>query len=102
MPKLTPIAKDGQTVGYAFWCPGCEEPHAYYTVNWRENPVWSFNGDREKPTFSPSLLFQYPPEKRCHIFMTDGMIQFLDDCSHGFKGKTVPIPDWPLSGDPLN
>ena len=96
MPKLKPMARDGAVVGYAFWCQGCNEPHTYYVVNWRNNPVWTFNGNLEKPTFTPSLLYRYPPEKTCHLFLTDGNIQYLGDCSHELKGRTVPLQDWPL------
>ncbi len=30
----------------------------------------------------------------CHTFVTDGRIQFLDDCSHKLAGQTVDLPDW--------
>lgn len=63
---------------------------------------WSFNGDFEKPTFRPSMLIQYPVENpetghvREHFFVTDGKIQYLRDCNHDMKGKTVELPecDW--------
>jgi hypothetical protein len=38
--------------GFHFWCPGCEELHTVRT----EPPGWGFNGDRVKPTFTPSVL----------------------------------------------
>ncbi len=96
--KLRRIVHQGQMVGYAFWCPGCEEAHAYYTANWREggNPVWHFNGNEDKPTFSPSLLVRTPPIRRCHIFLTDGVIHFLSDCSHKLAGQNVPLPECPF------
>jgi hypothetical protein len=32
---------------------------------------------------------------RCHIFVRDGKIQFLNDCTHELAGKTVPMePLW--------
>jgi hypothetical protein len=31
----------------------------------------------------------------CHVFVTKGEIQFLGDCTHELKNKTVPIPAWP-------
>jgi hypothetical protein len=31
---------------------------------------------------------------RCHSLVTDGNIQFLDDCTHELKGKTVPLEDF--------
>lgn len=49
----------------------------------------------DKPTFSPSLLCNgFDPKSRCHSFVKEGMIQFLDDCHHTLKGQTVEIPEW--------
>lgn len=31
--------------------------------------------------------------KICHSFIKDGMIQFLGDCTHELKGKTVKLPE---------
>jgi hypothetical protein len=28
---------------------------------------------------------------RCHLFMTDGQLQFLADSEHALAGKTVPM-----------
>lgn len=106
----------GHNTGYSFMCPGCKHAHAIYT-NWDGKPRWTFNGDTEKPTFSPSLLIRWdahePPvtpenheeykrnpwpqqkiPKVCHSFIRDGMIQFLNDCTHDLAGKIVPIPAW--------
>jgi hypothetical protein len=33
------------------------------------------------------------PKQVCHSFITDGFIQFLDDCTHPLAGQTVEIPD---------
>ena len=49
----------------------------------------------DRPTFSPSLLVNKDnPEQRCHSFVTDGNIQYLDDCWHDLKGKQVELPEW--------
>lgn len=51
-----------------------------------------FNGNFEKPSFVPSLLCYgdgYHP--RCHLWITDGIIKFFDDCDHDLKGQTVPM-----------
>ena len=32
---------------------------------------------------------------RCHTFITDGMVQFLSDCTHQYAGQTLPLPDLP-------
>ncbi|MBY0457660.1 MAG: hypothetical protein K2V38_10005 [Gemmataceae bacterium] len=81
---------------YLFFCPGCECRHTY-TVRApgsAERPAWTFNGDMDRPTFTPSLLY---PDKtpRCHLFLTDGRLQFLDDCGHALAGKTVDLPAIP-------
>jgi len=86
---------DGTIVGYVFHCPGCEHGHIYYT----SGPVtWFFNGDLERPTFTPSLLntcenHPDPKQRRCHLHVTNGEIVFCTDCSHAYAGKTVPMPD---------
>lgn len=86
--KITPQHKGH--VYYIFMCPGCNSPHTF-------NDTWQFNGDIEKPTVSPSLLVTYPPDSalkdRCHSFIKDGMIQFLNDCTHELKGQTVELPE---------
>lgn len=71
-----------------FHCPGCNYGHAY------EVPRWTWNGSFDKPTFTPSLLINaFHPPSRCHLFMTDGKIQFCGDCSHSLAGQVVEIPD---------
>ncbi len=60
---------------------------------------WSFDGDEERPTFRPSLLWEIKegdPEKvvyRCHSFISQGKIQYLMDSTHSMRGMTVEIPD---------
>jgi hypothetical protein len=76
---------------YAFHCPGCEYGHCF------DVPRWFWNGSFEKPTFQPSLLCnQHDVASRCHLFVTDGGIQFLSDCWHALAGQTVELPDWDL------
>lgn len=82
--------------GYVFWCPGCKEPHAFWTEYKDQSKRWTFNGDLDRPTFTPSLVVR-TLERRCHLYLTDGKLQYLGDCSHELAGKTVqlePLP-WP-------
>ncbi|MCY1301191.1 hypothetical protein D9M69_625310 [compost metagenome] len=85
-----------------FECPGCKMLHGLNVLNGLK-PDWSWNGDAEKPTFSPSVLVTYPwgPEQvevRCHSFVEAGRIRFLNDCTHHLAGQTVDLPllehDW--------
>lgn len=53
---------------------------------------WEWNGSTDAPTLRPSILSTLDHKKlRCHSYMTDGMVQFLDDTSHELKGQTVPL-----------
>lgn len=103
-----------------FFCPGCNDLHA---VNVGDSG-WCYNDNPAAPTLSPSVLSRaghyarsderpgncYCDVKeripdwdddhtchRCHSYVRDGMIQFLDDCSHDKAGQTLPlppVPDW--------
>lgn len=90
----------GQSVWW--WCPGCETHHRVVVKvppDHPNTPVWGFNGDLERPTFTPSVLVNKDARPddvargahRCHCFVREGMIQFLGDCTHSLAGKTVPI-----------
>lgn len=83
---------------YLFYCPGCKQHHGAWTT--RRNGVhaiWSFNGDMVRPTFGPSMKIMHPSGAICHFFIRNGMIEFLNDCTHDLKGQTVP-----MLADPLN
>lgn len=88
-----------------FYCKGCENHHGV-------NNLWQFNGDYNKPTFSPSILvrgvqditdeehallmagkYVEPRPLVCHSFVTDGKIQYLNDCTHGYAGQTIELED---------
>lgn len=97
MPKAK---KTKDAVGNVWiWCPGCETHHilAVDAPN-SLNARWTFNGDFEKPTFSPSLLVRWEHVKHvCHSFITDGFINFLQDSTHKLSGQNVELPDVDIS-----
>lgn len=90
-----------------FWCPGCDHAHCIHVAGEGPHPRWGWNGNVDKPTFTPSILVKTgravdpafepepgdPPEV-CHSFVTDGRIQFLGDCTHALAGQTVDLPEW--------
>lgn len=116
------ILKEGDTFKAYFHCPGCDGSHAVVVRHPQGSHCWGYNENENKPTFTPSILVNstdftekgerdyqawadagYPnpaPEyfetkpSVCHSFVTDGRIQFLDDCTHELKGQTVDLPDW--------
>lgn len=76
------------------WCPGCKQPHPF------DLNRWSFDGNLESPTFSPSLLCNANVDEahRCHSFVRNGNWEFLPDCWHELKNTTTPMvpinEDW--------
>lgn len=89
-------SEDGQHMSWGFHCPGCGYGHAFKVAapaGWK-GPIWSFNGDRDRPTFEPSLLVNgSDPARRCHLFLRDGQVQYLNDCHHELRGQTLPLSD---------
>lgn len=70
---------------YYFYCPGCKNYHVF-------DSRWQFNGDLDKPTFSPSLLCNPDHvERRCHSFVRGGKIEYLSDCHHELAGQIVEM-----------
>lgn len=119
MAKALPVYDDADKIrGYMIMCPACGNGHEFYT-NREGRPKWTFDGNVEKPTFSPSMLVRsqkYPSgnvwptdeeHKRmmtgeqlpmtptvCHSFVSEGKIQFLSDCTHAMAGQTVELPEF--------
>lgn len=66
-------------------------------------PEWQFNGDLENPSFQPSLLNTLPegtrsdgtkrPRKVCHLYVTNGVIEYCGDCTHPLSGLKVPMKE---------
>lgn len=112
------ISRDGQHYeALVFWCPGCEfdtEEHGKQGgahmlpitgsgPGVGDQPSWTFNGDAERPTLSPSILSKVPHRRVngevaplvCHSFLRGGQLEFLSDCTHQYAGQTVPLPPLP-------
>jgi hypothetical protein len=80
-------------------CPGCDMWHPFRVRGVPGQPIWTWNGSNERPTFSPSMLVNKDvPYARCHSFVRDGQIQFLGDSFHDLKGQTVELPDLDSDG----
>jgi len=79
---------------WLFWCPGCQCGHVFY-VGVRGMPSWTFDENEEAPTFSPSLLNKYGDGRVCHMFLRNGQIQYLSDCTHELAGQTVDMVPFP-------
>lgn len=121
MGQISKFLRSQANGGLLYWCQGCNESHAIQ-VGEGSGPRWGYNGNPDKPTFTPSVLVTTghyvswhkpedscwctyrganPEEKdapscqRCHTFITDGKVQFLSDCSHALAGQTLDLPELP-------
>jgi hypothetical protein len=85
--KAAPIHFEGKIVGYMIQCPGCGNGHFF-------DSRWTFNGNYEKPTFTPSMFVSKDDvSMQCHSVVTDGMIAFQGECFHALKSQTVALQD---------
>jgi hypothetical protein len=55
MGQLSRIFRNVAGGGLTFWCPGCREAHTVW-VGEGPGPRWGWNGDVERPVFTPSVL----------------------------------------------
>jgi hypothetical protein len=57
------------------------------------HPVWSWNGDTEKPTLKPSILTKCGHDGKitCHSWVNDGKAIFQPDSTHELAGQTVDL-----------
>lgn len=109
--RRTGAAQGCTAGGYSHWCPACESMHHFATDGQQRNGArWSFDGNLEAPSFSPSMhirtgRFADPSWKDldgqdlssiCHYFLRAGQIEYLGDCTHALKGQTVDLPELPL------
>lgn len=93
----------------SFICRGCDEGHDVPVDGPR---AWGWNGQLDRPTLTPSLLVkgkrrltedEYQrliagekleiPARVCHSIVTDGRIEYLDDCTHALAGQTIDLPE---------
>ena len=95
--KLKSFGSGGRVMGYSFYCPGCAHRHVFYTSG---QTAWTFDGNLEAPTFTPSLLntcepHPDPKQRRCHLNLTAGKLVYHGDCAHDLAGQTIELPEIP-------
>ena len=95
---------------YVHWCPGCREMH-------RLPDSWTFNGDLESPTFTPSFRHSGMQTVNaadgswtgewvrdangktvpfvCHYILTAGVLNFCADSTHALAGQSIQLPPLP-------
>jgi hypothetical protein len=102
------LTHEGDTVLIS--CPACNGMMHGLGIDKSKQPCWGFNGDFDKPTFTPSLRVQYTqpitdderdrimngekinkPKVVCHSFIRDGQIQYCNDSTHHMAGQTAEL-----------
>lgn len=89
---------DSVVVSAIVWCPACEEAHRLPIINTgKEGGLWTWDGNKTSPTFSPSLLVHETPTRpRCHSFIQVGEWHYLTDSTHSMAGQVVPFAPLPI------
>lgn len=90
MKAATVYDAQDHVIGYLVRSPATGADVCFYADR------WTFNGDMEKPTFSPSMVVKADPAGHFayeHFFVRDGKIEYLSDCDHPLAGKTVDMVD---------
>lgn len=53
--------------------------------------AWTWNGSLESPTLKPSIKTTHEDGTISHIWLTDGMCEYLDDSTNGLAGLSLPL-----------
>jgi hypothetical protein len=81
--------------GYVHWCEPCGEIHVLPTGR-----GWTYSGAPDQLTATPSFKHSWraggaePGDKVCHYILTDGVLHYCGDSTHGFAGSQA-LPDLP-------
>lgn len=89
-------------ITHIHYCPGCKCDHGLSVGMKNEiGASWTFNGDVNQPSFNPSIHIKWfdpavsdKVTEVCHYFLREGIIQFLQDCTHALKGQWVTCPEY--------
>lgn len=94
MPKTSKFIEG---LGREIICPACRDEYGvpYHALDHR----WSYNGEDDSPTFSPSLKVSWDfgdnrEPRICHSFIENGQIRYLSDCTHSMAGQTVDLAEF--------
>lgn len=99
MPKFIPLAPSEEGPDYMFICPACHTAHPIWVHERLGYPFWEWNGDVNKPTLHPGIIFKgvtFGMKYTCHSQIVDGKIHFLAESTHAFAGQTMELPEYSL------
>lgn len=100
---LRSVDLGGGRRGLMYWCPACDGAHAVCVDG--AAPRWSFNGDVDRPTFSPSVKVvggARGSDHVCHHFVEAGIIKYCADSTHALAGQSIDLPPHAIGDSPLS
>jgi hypothetical protein len=117
--RLVRIFDQGKLTGYGHWCPGCNHFHPYFRTEPYPTPmygpIWQFDGDEMKPSFSPSMrvfgggyerkmpdgtMRRVPEVTHCHYHLQKGRLNFCADSPHALRGaQGIVLPEIETDGE---
>lgn len=91
MGQLSPKLRNSIDNGLSFWCPGCNGPHRIQHGA-GAGPRWGWNGDSERPVFTPSVLVTWT--EPANIGNPEAMKQDLAEaqCRRDAGEQNVRVP----------
>jgi hypothetical protein len=60
--------------------------------HWVDAKIWKVTQLPKGPSVNPSIRVR--SIHLCHVFIREGKVQYLSDCTHSYAGKTIPLQEW--------
>ena len=78
---------------FMYWDIATQDVNCFWVTGYYDRG-WQWNGDFERPTVTPSILNSRPGFIN-HVYITNGKIEYLNDCTHDMAGQRVDMVDFP-------
>lgn len=95
MSKVTVVTRPNGARLVTFFCHACSVTHEIELPPEDTRPI-----NVDSPTVYPEFRVEEPavgeiPATLCRGLIRSGNYKYYPDCTHEFKGKIVPMPDYP-------
>lgn len=72
--KVQSVKRNGIIIGYLIESPKTGDLYCFYTKESGEKQYWKFNGNYNKPTFTPEMYNQETGER---FYVTNGKVHYV-------------------------
>lgn len=95
MSKVLYVTRPNGARIVTFYCHACSVTHEIELPPEDARPI-----NVDSPTIYPEFRVEVPatestPASLCHRLIRNGNYKYYPDCTHDFKGKIVPMADYP-------